>query len=51
VGDVRALANAMVTQLPRVDPTSSPIGGWTYERGVQQFHEAVRLAMRPSAVG
>lgn len=42
-GDVRALAEALAAPLPRVDPASSPIARWTYEFGVDQFHEAVQL--------
>jgi len=45
VGDVRALASALAEELPRVDPASSPIGGWTYELGVEQFHLAVGSAL------
>jgi glycosyltransferase involved in cell wall biosynthesis len=44
-GDVRALATAMATAIPRVDVTSSPIGDWTYEFGVDQFHSAVHSAL------
>ncbi|NUR74874.1 MAG: glycosyltransferase family 4 protein [Thermoleophilia bacterium] len=44
-GDVPALARAMSEELPRVEPQRSPIGGWTYEFGVQQFHEAVASAL------
>jgi glycosyltransferase involved in cell wall biosynthesis len=46
---VQMLAAAMATRLPRVDPARSPIGSWTYEFGVDQFHEAVRLTLRSSA--
>lgn len=44
-GDVPALARAMSEELPRVEPERSPIGRWTYEFGVQQFHEAVASAL------
>jgi glycosyltransferase involved in cell wall biosynthesis len=44
-GDVDALAAALDASLPRVDPTMSPIGGWTYEFGVEQFHEAIAIAV------
>lgn len=47
-GDVRALADAMTAPLGRVDPERSPIGGWTYEFGVQQFSDAVRASMPPT---
>jgi glycosyltransferase involved in cell wall biosynthesis len=43
-GDVHALSEALSAQLPRVEPESSPISGWTYALGVEQFHAAVRLA-------
>jgi glycosyltransferase involved in cell wall biosynthesis len=48
-GDVQALAGALTAPLPRVDATSSPIGSWTYEFGVDQFHEALKIATSFSA--
>jgi glycosyltransferase involved in cell wall biosynthesis len=48
-GDVQALAAALTTPLPRVDPSTSPIGRWTYEFGVDQFHEALQLTASASA--
>jgi glycosyltransferase involved in cell wall biosynthesis len=42
-GNVPALAASLTAPLPRVDPARSPIGSWTYELGVEQFHEAVAL--------
>lgn len=44
-GDVDALAEALAAPLPRVDPTTSPIGRWTYAFGVEQFHEAIGIAL------
>lgn len=44
-GDVPALVAALTTPIPRVDVVRSAIGGWTYEFGVDQFHEAVRAAL------
>jgi glycosyltransferase involved in cell wall biosynthesis len=45
-GDISALAAAMVEELPRPDPAAGRIGRWTYEFGVEQFAEAVQLAVR-----
>jgi glycosyltransferase involved in cell wall biosynthesis len=44
-GDIRALSAALAETLGRVDVARSPIGGWTYEFGVNQFHAAVRAAL------
>ena len=44
-GDVGALSLAMSEPLPRVDATRAPIARWTFELGVEQFHEAVQLAL------
>lgn len=44
-GDVAALAASLRAPLPRVDPESSPIGRWTYDFGVDQFHEAIEIAL------
>jgi glycosyltransferase involved in cell wall biosynthesis len=43
--NVAALAAALTTKMPPVDVARSPIGGWTYEFGVDQFHAAVRSAL------
>jgi glycosyltransferase involved in cell wall biosynthesis len=44
-GNVGALTAALRDPLPRVDPSSAPIGRWTYELGVEEFHAAVRAAL------
>jgi glycosyltransferase involved in cell wall biosynthesis len=46
-GDVRALNAALREALARTDfdPGSGPIRGWTYDFGVEQFLEALELAL------
>lgn len=45
VGDVDALAAALVAPRPRGDVSRGPIADWTYDFGVTQFLEAVALAL------
>lgn len=44
-GDVDGLAAALLEELPRPDPATGPISRWTYAFGVEQFLEAVDLAL------
>lgn len=43
--DPAALAEAMASPLPRPDPREGRIWEWTYDFGVEQFLDAVRLAL------
>lgn len=45
VGDVEALAQALVAPRPDGEISAGPIASWTYEFGVEQFLEAVALAL------
>ena len=44
-GDVDALAAALAAPRPEGDVSGGPIAGWTYDFGVEQFLEAVDLAV------
>ncbi len=44
-GDVTALASALAEPRPAGDVSRGPIAGWTYDFGVEQFLEAVDLAL------
>jgi glycosyltransferase involved in cell wall biosynthesis len=44
-GDVAKLAEALAAEPPSSDVSRGPISEWTYEFGVEQFLEAVSLAL------
>ncbi|HUP32564.1 MAG TPA: glycosyltransferase family 4 protein [Gaiellaceae bacterium] len=49
-GDASALAAAMGKALPRPDPTKGRIARWNYDFAVEQFVDALRLAL-PGRIG